>query len=332
MKFNEFMSALDGEIKHVYLLCGEEKFFVDRAREKIFARLDVDPKTELTTFDGNTKPAISAIINAIDSMPFFGDKIVVLVKNAEKIFGGDFKSPRLESVLGDMQRKNFVIFTAKTADKRRKFYKLVSKVGEILEADPLRPWEIGDWLNAKLKSLGKTMTRDALQHFNERLGILPEISLWHLNNELDKVALNVTARQITAEDLRKNLLTPPEVSDFALTDAVDDRKVQKALYLLRLQARVPAKLLLATALLVRHVRQLIRAKFFMARGIKGRRLGEPLEMNPYIAQKVGTKAETYPLKLLESVFVELADADFKLKTGRGGVEVLERIVIKLCRR
>ena len=36
MKFNEFMSALDDEIKHVCLLCGEENYFIDKAREKIF--------------------------------------------------------------------------------------------------------------------------------------------------------------------------------------------------------------------------------------------------------------------------------------------------------
>ena len=332
MKFNEFISALGGELKHIYLLCGEEKFFVDKAREEIFARLDVDTKTELMTFDGDAKPALATIIDAIDTIPFFGNRNIVLVKNADKIFGGDLKSPRLEGVLRDMQPKNFVVFTANAIDKRRKFYKLVSSVGAVLDAEPLRPWEIKDWLNAKLKSLGKSMSRDAYQHFNERLGILPKISLWDLDNELDKVALNVAGKQITADDLRRNLLAPAEVSNFALTDALDERKLTKALYLLKVQERFAANLLSVTALLASHVRQLIRARFFMARGIKGRKLGEPLEMNPYIAQKIGAQAETYPTKLLEDVLVELADADYKLKTGRGGVELLERIIIKLCRR
>lgn len=332
MKFNEFISALDGGLKHAYLLCGEENYFVDKAREEIFARLDVDAKSELMTFDGDAKPALSTIINAIDSTPFFGSRTVVLVKNADKIFGGETKSSRLESVLRDMQPKNFVVFTAKAVDKRRKFYKLVSQHGAVLDAEPLRPWEVTDWLNAKLKSLGKSMTRDARQHFNERLGILPKISLWDLDNELDKVALNVAGRQITADDLRRNLLAPAEVSNFALTDAIDDRKLTKALYLLRIQERFAANILSVTALLASHVRRLIRARFFMARGIKGRKLGEPLEMNPFIAQRVGAAAETYPTKLLEDVLVDIADADYKLKTGRGGVELLERIFVKLCRR
>ena len=297
MKFKEFMSALDGEVKNVYLLCGAETFFIDKAREKILTRLEVDRATELVTFDCDNKPALGDLISAIDSSPFFGSKNVVLVKNAP-FFSVEKKFERLENILRDMQPTNYVIFTAKTADKRRKLYKIISQIGAILEAEPLRSWEVDDWLNAKLKSLGKVMRGEARRHFNERLGILPEISLWYLENELDKIALNVTGEEITAADLRKNMLAPPEVSNFALTDAVDEKKSKKAIYLLKQQARIPAKIPLVITLLVNHVRRLLRAKSFIAQGITGRRLGEPLEMNPYIAQKVGETAKSYRDELL----------------------------------
>lgn len=325
------MSALDDGIKNVYLLTGEETFFIDKAREKILSRLNVDKATELKIFDCDNKPAIGEIINAIDSAPFFAARNVVLVKNAT-FFSVEKKFERLENILRDMQPTNYVIFTAKTADKRRKLYKIISQVGEILEAELLRPWEIDDWLNDKLASLGKTMYGEARRHFKERVGILPTISLWYLENELNKVALNVAGNEITAADLRKNMLAPPEVSNFALNNAIDERKATKAIYLLRQQARVPAKISMVTNVLVTHVRQLIRAKFFMAQGITGHRLGEPLEINPKIAQKVGYAAKSYSEKILEEAFIALAEADFKLKTGRAGAEILERIIIKLCKR
>lgn len=331
MKFKDFMSALNIDIKNVYLLVGTETFFIDKAREKIFERLGVDKKLELMTFDCDTKPAFGDIISAIDSSPFFGTRNVVLIKNAT-FFNTDKRIERLENILRDMQPTNYVIFTAKTADKRRKLYKIITQVGTVLEAEPLRPWEIDDWLNEKLSTLGKIMRGDARRYFNERIGVLPEISLWYLENELDKVALNASGNEITVENLSRNMLRPPEVSNFALADAVDARSSSKAIVLLKTQARDAVKLPLVTTLLVNHVRRLIRAKFFMAKGVTGRRLGEPLEMNPYIAQKVGETAKSYPAKLLEEVLIDLADADFKLKTGRAGVEVLERIVIKLCGR
>ena len=331
MKYKEFMNALDDEIKHVYLLCGAENFFIDKARDKIFSRLEIDKQTELLTFDCTSKPEISTVVSAIDSSPFFGTRNVVLVKNAN-FFGTDTKLERLENILHDMQPTNYVIFTAKTADKRRRLYKIIAKVGEILEADSLRPWEINEWLNEKLSSLGKIMRGDARRHFNERIGILPEISLWDLSNELDKVALNCAGKEITAADLRRNMLAPPEVSNFALTDAVDERKTAKAIYLLKVQAREMGKLPLVTVLLGNHLRRLMRAKFFMAQGVSTRQLGKPLEMNNFIAQKLGETSESYSAKILEESFIELAEADFKLKTGRAGVEALEKIVVKLCQR
>ena len=329
MKFKDFMTALDGEIKNVYLLCGAETFFIDKAREKILTRLGVDKKTDLITFDCNTKPEISEVVSAIDSSPLFNEINVVLVKNAQFLDG---RFERLENTLLDMRKTNYVIFTTKTADSRRRLFKIVSKVGDILEAEPLRPWEIGEWLNEKLSSLGKTMRGEARRFFNERLGMLSEISLWYLDNELDKVALNVAGKEITAADLRRNMLEPPEVSDFAIADAIDERNPQKALFLLKAQSRVQAKIPLVTAVLVNHVRRLLRAKFFIAQGITGSRLAEPLNMNSYIAQRLSDKARTYQEKMLEEVFIDLSEADFLLKTGRADVEVLERIIIKLCRR
>ena len=282
-------------------------------------------------FDCDDKPDLGEIISAIDSSPLFSTRNVVLVKNAT-FFSTDKKFERLEGILRDMQPTNYVIFTAKAADKRRKLYKIISQFGAILEAEPLRSWEIDAWLNEKLKSLGKIMRSEARRYFNERIGILSEISLWYLANELDKVALNVAGNEITAEDLRKNMVAPPEVSNFALTDAVDEQKAKKAVYLLRQQARMPAKIPLVLILLVNHVRRLLRAKYFMSQGVTGRKLGEPLEMNPYIAQKLGETAKSYRSELLEEIFIELAEADYKLKTGRADVEILERILVKLCRR
>lgn len=324
------MTALNGKLKHVYLLSGEETFYIDKAREKILAKLKVTP-ADIVMLDCNDKIPVAEIINAIDTASLFSDKNVVLVKNAP-FFSADSKFEHLEDVLQNMSENNFVVFIAKTADKRRKLYKVVAKVGDILEAEPLRAWQIDDWLGDKLKSLGKNMFGDARRYFMERIGVLPEISLWYLDNELNKIALMTSGRDITASILQRALNESPEVSNFALPDAIDARKTKAAVELLRIQSRNFSNVPVTLAVLVNHVRRLLRAKFFMKQGIKGRALSEPLELNPFIAQKIGETAAGYSTKLLEESFLELADADFKLKSGRAGVEILERIVIKLCRR
>lgn len=327
MKFKEFIGALDKGLKHVYLLSGEEKFYIDKAREEILARLKVG-RDDLMTIDAADKVSLDEVIGAIDSAPLFAAKNVVLVKNAP-YFSADGKFDRLDKVLGDMLATNYVIFTAKSANKQRRLYKTVVKVGEILEADPLRPWEIDGWLNEKVKSLGKNIRFDAKKYFVEQMGMLPEISLWYMENELNKTALNVSGKEITLADLQRNLSELPEVSNFAILDAIDAKKPKTAVKILRTQQN---KFPVVLATLSSHVRKLIRTKFLVKQGVAGAALAKKLEMHPYIMQKFEKTSTTYSAKLLEEIFPEIADADFKMKTGRAGIEILERIVIKLCRR
>ena len=330
MNFKDFMKALNGKPKQVYLLTGKETFYIDKALEKIFSKLKI-ARQDIFKIDYTTKTPINEIVNALESSSLFVTKNVVLVKNATFFDGANVDG--LIKILNDMPPDHYVIFINESADKRRKLYKTVAKVGDILEAEQLRAWQVEDWLNEKLKSLDKTMDWQARKFFSERLEMLPEISLWYLENELNKVADYVSSKEIRAVDLNKILTEPPELSNFAIIDAVNDRNVLKALSILRTQLNDVYKIPMIIALLVRHVRQLLMAKYLLKRGVSEKDLMRPLELSSsFIAQKIGNVSKTYSTELLEETFIELADADFNFKTGRAGAEVVERIVIKLARR
>lgn len=325
------MKELDGELKHVYLLSGKENFYIDKAREKILSKLKIS-RQDVFNIEYKEKMPLSEVINAIDTSPLFSPLNVVVVRNAT-FFSADGKFDALENSLINILPSSYVIFIVESADKRRKLYKAVSKIGATLEAEQLRSWQIGEWLEEKLKSIGKTMNGAARKFFSERVEMLPEISLWYLENEFDKVAAYVGGREITATDLQRMLAEPPELSNFAIIDAINAKQTDKALLILRNQLRDIYKAPLIISLLVRHIRQLMLAKFHLKRGMKLKELVRPLEVaSPFIAQKIGDASRSYTPKILEETFLELADVDFDFKFGRAGTEALERIVVKLCRR
>ena len=345
MNYKEFVMSLK-DIKHVYLLSGAESYYIDRAVEDILSRLfkkGEDRSEGLIKLDCDKKVELGEIITAIETAPFFADKNVVLVKNTTlfkaKSANTDEESTsskkkndpteRLINVISDMIDTNYVIFTTnEIADKRKKLYKAVTKVGVAMEAEPLRPWQIDNWLNFTLKTLKKNMDTEARKYFIETISMLPEISLNYLDNELKKVSLYVEGKVITKKDLQLMMAEPPEVSSFALIDAVSEKNLNRAMYLLTAQMNEHKEAPLI-ALLVRNVRLMIRAKFYMKQGIKGKALATPLLMNPYIAQKTGEAAEKFSDKVLEEVFLMLADVDYFFKSGKYGPEMLERVIIKL---
>ena len=344
MKFGDFMASLQrGELKHVYLLAGEEHYYIEKAQERILSRLFANPQEQ-----GEAIQKISGVVDSddlvglIETAPFFASKNVLLLQDTslfkdknegeEKKAGKDKKLERLLATLADMPEFSYVIFVQNgKADKRRKIYKTIEKNGMVLEAEAIRAWNINDWLQGKLQTINKDMDREAMAYFSGVVSTMQTISLEFLDREFDKLALFTQDRRITRELLEKVFAGLPEVSVFALLDAISERKAKKSLQLLRRQLNDGTYFTVILALLTRHVRQLWQAQVLQQQGIRGKALAKPLELNPFIAEKLGRAAMQFPAAVLKRNMLELIDADYFLKTGQAGDEVLEHIVIDLCR-
>ncbi len=340
MKFAEFMTKIRrGELPHVFLLAGEEHYFIDKAKEIILGRLFPGGQgmaDALQKVDGDM--GLSDLLASIESAPFFADKNVILL-NGTNLFrdskqaGGDTKElDMLIRLLGDMPPYSYMIFLAPyKADKRRRLYKAINKNGLILEAEPLRAWNINEWLQGKLRSMNKDMDREAYAYFAGAVSMMQQISLSYLDKEFDKLALFSREPHITKAELIEVFSGLPEVSVFALLDAISARDSKKALLLLHRQLADGTYFTVLVALLTRHVRQLWQARELMKKGIRGKALAKPLELNPFIAEKLGRAAASFPESVLKRAMLMLIDADYTLKTGQAGNEVLEEAVITLCK-
>lgn len=344
MKFGEFMAGLQkGELKHVYLLAGEEHYYIDKALGRLFDRLfasEQEQQASLQKFTGAMDT--DDLVGLMETAPFFAPKNVLLLQDSslfkdksegeEKKAGKDKKLERLLATLADMPEFSYVIFVQNgKADKRRKIYKTIEKVGGVLEAEAIRAWNINDWLQGKLQSLNKDMDREAMAYFSGVVSTMQSISLEFLDREFDKLALFSEDRRITRGLLEKVFAGLPEVSVFALLDAISERKAKKSLQLLRRQLNDGTYFTVILALLTRHVRQLWQAQVLQQQGIRGKALAKPLELNPFIAEKLGRAAMQFPAAVLKRNMLALIDADYQLKTGQAGEEVLEHVVIDLCR-
>ena len=55
-------------------------------------------------------------------------------------------------------------------------------------------------------------------------------------------------------------------------------------------------------------------------------------LHPFIAEKLGGHARGFSEATLARAILSLADADYLLKTGQAGDELLEDALIRLCRK
>ena len=349
MNCADFMASLaKGELPHVFLLAGEESYYIRRAEEAILRRLlpNEDERADaLIRYE--EMPPIETLMEALETAPFFTDKMVVLVRDAAVFRAGkkkeqddddapaskDTGTDRLAALLADLPPTTYAVFTlGAKPDKRRKLYQAVEKHGRVLESEAVRPWTVETWLNARLREMGRSMQGDARAFFLNIVGMMQTISLEFLDRQLEKLALYTDNSRFSEDDLRAAFSEMPEVSVFALMDAVSAQDVQRALDLLARCRADGVHFTVLLVLLTRHVRQLWQAKRLLMNGTPPKGLGKVMGMHPFIAEKLGGHAKAFSEKTLADAVLALADADYLLKTGQAGDELIEDVVIKLCKK
>ena len=342
MTFHAFMDALEKEkFLHLYLLAGEESYYIERARKRILEHIFPDgvDSNLITRLSASANP--EEVLETLRATSLFSPINVVIAPGTllkegkqagDALKHKDTSEERLIKELGALPEGVFLIIEMREKpDKRRKLYKAVAKAGLVLEAAPMRAWNIDDWLREKLQSINKTLEPAARAYFAAAVSMMKNISLSYLDKEFDKIALFSSERMIRKREIESIFASVPEVSIFALADAISERSSKKAMTILLRELHDGTHFTVILAVLTRHVRQIWQALLLQKQGIRGSALAKPLNLNPYIAGRLGRAAVKFKEETLKRAFLALCDADYKMKTGRAGSEALAHAVILLCK-
>ena len=363
MNYMEFIRALANDsLPQIFLLAGEEPYFIQRAEKAVLQKLVgsevTDAERELITYYYEV-PNIRTIIEALEATPFFSDKNIVVVKEAvifraarkansasndnsdEFPAAGAVKDKcaaidemeNLIDALENLPPATYIIFTLlDVPDKRRKLYKAVDKIGLVLDSPKLRTNQLSGWLEEKLRELGRSMGSKARYHLSSLLEVIDrdKVPLEFLDKQFDKIMLYSDSESITAADIDEVFAGFPEVSVFSLNSILDKKDVRAALELLRRQLKDGVYFTVIVALLTRHVRQLWQAKRLLTQGVSLKSLGSAMNLHPYPAELAGKASSRFTERQLKEAQLLLIDADYKLKSGQAGHEILEEAIIKLC--
>lgn len=343
MNYSEIMLQIKkGHIKPIYLLYGEETFLARQIENAIISSLLLPEERDMNLAILNNDPTPKEMASLIETVPFMGGKNVIVVRGTaafkarkggseedEQVGESDEK---LVSIFGSMPEYSCVIFsTPEKVDKRRKIFKAVEKSGAAVEVAPLKANDIRVWLNIKLTEINKKMSPEALEHLMGAVSVMPQISLGFLDNELEKLALYTKGSMITLEDLAQVLSAIPEVSVFAMIDALSQKQAAKALGLLNGQLATGDHPLRILALLVRQIRLLWQAKELAALGYDGRNAAAALGVPPFVGEKMIRQGKSFNTNVLKDGLLALAAADYEFKAGKADTVILEKVIIDMCR-
>lgn len=329
-----------GRIQPVYLLHGEEVFLTRKIEKALIdALLPADERDMgLTVLERD--PGVAELANLVETVPFMGGKNVVIIRETQ-LFRPGRKSggsqteaggeERLLKLLADIPEYTCLIFTsADRADKRLKLFKQVEQAGAAVELSALKAKDVRPWVVAKLNELDCKLVPDAFEHLLAAVSMMPQISLGFLDREIEKAALHATEATITLPDLQAVMSSVPEVSVFAMIDALSQKQTGRALQLIEEQFTAGENAIRLLALLARQVRLLWQSRELAERGADGGMIARQLGIPPFVGEKLARQSMRFTMQKLRQTLVALAEADRDLKSGRADKMVLERIIIDMC--
>ena len=215
--------------KPVYWLEGDEEYFIDQVIS--FAEENILTETEagfnLSIFYGRDA-AWTDVINACRKYPMFSDLQVVILKEAQ-----DMKN--IEKLEGYVEKPLastlfFVAYKNKKVDGRTRLAKLLKEKAVHLTTKKLYDNELPEWTNSLVKSKGYSITSKALALLIDHIGN----DLSRLNNEIDKLALNLSVRKnITEDDIENFVGVSKEFNVFELQQAIASRDLYKAVRIIQ---------------------------------------------------------------------------------------------------
>lgn len=322
----------NGNIKPIYLLMGEEPYYIDKISEFIEETVLTEEErgfNQMVLYGRDVE--VVDVVSHAKRFPMMAEHQVVIVKEAQDLsrtfdkFEEYAKNPQPSTVL-------VLCYKYKSVDKRKAVYKAIKKTGVVFESKKLYDNQVPDWIKRVLSPKGYTITPKASQLLVEFLGT----DLGKINNELEKLQIVLPKNtQITPEHIEENIGISKDYNNFELRKAIGAKDSVKAFKIVQYFADNPKDnpMVVTVALLFNFFSQLLQLH-----GMKDknpRSVASALRVNPYFVNEYLDAARNFPMRKVSQVVALLREFDVKSKGVNSNAvpqgDLLKELLVKILK-
>lgn len=299
-----------GDLKHAYLLYGEEQYLIRQYRDKIIkAAVPEGDTMNFTAFSGegiNPKE----LIDLAETLPFFADSRLILIEDS----GFFKKSPEeLADYFAEVPESTRFLFVEKEVDKRSRLYKALTKMGNAVEFKQQTDEILSRWVGSRIKKVGKNITRDAYNLFIQKTGTDME----NIDKELEKLICYCLDKEII-EPADVEAVTTEQISNkiFEMVDAISTHQQKKALelyYDLLALKEAPMRILF---LITRQFQILLTVKIMTNKGFGNKDIASKAGCPEWAVKKYQSQARSYSVDQLRGALEQGGSYEEAVKTGK----------------
>lgn len=234
-------NILDGQYAPIYLLHGEESFFIDQLTDLLLDKVltEEEKDFDLVQFYGGSGDFnIGDVVSACRRFPMIAQHQLVMLREVQAL---DKRTCKLEDLclyLRQPSPSTILVITYKTGTLtgNAELMKLAKKNGVVYQSDKVRDYELPKVLPGFLQSLGVKADAKAIDMLQNYIGA----DFSRLTNEVEKLRVALQGRsQITAQDIADHVGISREFNVFELVDAIARHDVLRVEMIRRYFAQNP---------------------------------------------------------------------------------------------
>lgn len=335
---------------HMVVAFGDEPYFKKSLEKKI--RNKAFPEgTDCNEWSFQGDFQLSALQEAVNEVPFFGGQNWVFIENPKILEAkpkeksevrkkGTHKKGKtptpvetLVQILSDVPEYTYVFCVCEKLDKRQLFYKQMSKNAVVADCSALKPYPnvLQPWLRSEADKLGGRLTGEAMNLIVEYVASAEKAPLLFLQQELQKLALYAGKRKIwSADDVKQMFSQLPEISGFALGNAVGEGRLDKVLQLLSEERKNngDSSFYGLLARVASSVRTMLQVKELQDTGARQDYIVSVTKLHPYrVKMAMGYNAR-YSRDALEKAYIGLGKAAMESRQGGRTWPRLEEVLVE----
>lgn len=323
------------KIENSYIFCGSDDELIKEGIESISKQVVLEGMEDLNyiKLDGlNT--SMDAIINACETMPFMGDKKLVLISRANFLrdktdsYGSKIYN-EIKKYLKDLPPYTVLIMYYVFNDKRetaKKNKKLVAldKITKIVHFDKLKRDRFIKKVEGIFNEKGKSIGKVELNYFCERV----QNNFNIIKLEIDKLIDYTNGRDITRKDIEKLIPAKSEDDVFDLVDLISQRKIEKAIDIMdELLFKADQHMLIVTSI-ENQFKKLYGIKIGMKQGKRVNDFVAELHVPAFVCEKLMNLSSKFSVRQLEGLIKLCVETEGKIKsTGVDKTMELELLLL-----
>ncbi|MDR1724399.1 MAG: DNA polymerase III subunit delta [Tannerella sp.] len=210
----------------VYVLMGDEAYFIDRMEELIVENaLDDSARDFNQTIFYGADSNVENIINAALRFPIMSERQLVVVKEAQELNKIDLLSHYVDKCVPTTIL--IICHKYKTLDKRKKLLTSAKKAGIVFESKKLYPEKMPDFIVSFMKRHSLETDRKSAQMLADYIGN----DIGRLARETEKLRIitdKSASKRITPELIEKNIGVSKEYNSFEFRNAIASKDALKA--------------------------------------------------------------------------------------------------------